>query len=95
MKPPIRKPTGEWARSEHEKAELFAQHFKEVFKPHSDDLNPDIENYLDSPLQITMPIKNFTFTEVQQQIQNLKESPRHRTNLSLAARECGRVYRGS
>jgi hypothetical protein len=70
MNPPIRKPTGEWAWSEHEKAELFAQHFKGVFNPHSDDPDPEIENYLDSPLKMTMPIKNFTFTEVQQQIQN-------------------------
>jgi hypothetical protein len=70
---PIRKPTGEWARSEHEKAELFTQHFKEVFKPHSDDLNPEIEYYLDSPLQMSMPIKNITLTEIHQQIQNLNK----------------------
>jgi hypothetical protein len=75
--PPIRTPTGEWARSGHEKAELFAQHFKAVFKPHSDDLDPVIETYLDSPVQMSMPIKNFTFTEVQQQIQklNIKKAP--------------------
>ena len=74
---PIRTPTGDCARSDHEKAELFDQHFKEVFKPHSDDLDPEIETYLDSPLQMSMPIKNFTFTEVQQQIQklNIKKAP--------------------
>ena len=35
------------------------------------------ETYLDSPLQMSMPIKNFTFTEAQQQIQklNIKGAP--------------------
>jgi hypothetical protein len=44
-----------------------------VFKPHSDDLNLEIENYEYSPLQMSMPIKNFALTEVHQQIQNLNK----------------------
>jgi len=44
-----------------------------VFQPYSNDLNPEIENFLDSPLQMSLPIKKFTFPEVYQQIKNLNK----------------------
>ena len=34
--PPIRLPSGDWARSDEEKALAFASHLKEVFSPHKD-----------------------------------------------------------
>jgi hypothetical protein len=70
---PIRSLAGKWARTDQEKAELFTQYFKEVFQPHSDDPNPDVEKYLDSPLQTSKPIKHFTYTEVYHQIQKLNK----------------------
>lgn len=74
---PIRKSPDEWARSDQEKAEVFAHHFKNVFTPHSDDPNPDIENFLETPLQMSVPIKNVTSAEIREQIKNLnkKKSP--------------------
>jgi hypothetical protein len=47
--PPIRATTptaGPWARSDKEKSELFAQHFANIFTPHNDAKNHEIEKNL-------------------------------------------------
>lgn len=64
--PPIMKQDGTWAKSAKEKAETFASHYEEVFKPHAidSDLERDIYEFLDSPNQLEMPIKSFTPSEV-------------------------------
>jgi hypothetical protein len=46
--PPIRETTpvtGPWARSDKEKSELFAQHFANIFTPHNDDRDLEIQAY--------------------------------------------------
>jgi hypothetical protein len=77
----------QWARSDREKAEAFANHLVEVFKPHTSDSNnihPNIENeiqrLLESPFQLELPLNKFTPKEVQQKIQrhiNPKKSHGH------------------
>jgi hypothetical protein len=44
--PPIRKnsvPPGPWAKSDKEKVELFAKHLSEVFTPHDNTQDPEVE----------------------------------------------------
>lgn len=65
---PIRKPDGNWARSSKERAEVFAAHFEKIFQPH--EINEDnigseeVKDYLESPFQLSPPIKYFTPAEV-------------------------------
>jgi len=47
--PPIRKysiPPGPWAKSDKEKADLFAEHLSEVFSPNNNDQDQDVEREL-------------------------------------------------
>lgn len=64
--PPIALPNGSWARDNKEKAEVFAKHLHDVFKPNDTVRapNPDIEELLNSPTQLSLPIQSFTPTEV-------------------------------
>lgn len=78
--PPIRKPDNTWAKSDEEKAETFAEHLSNIFKPNPPQTNIDEENmqsYLNSPLQLSLPIKHFSACEVEQEIKylNNKKSP--------------------
>ena len=64
--PPLRNPQGIWVRQDHEKAELFAQHLKNVFKPH------DIKsNIVISPTyQLDQDFKRVTPMEIAKAIDN-------------------------
>lgn len=77
IKSPIRKANNEWARSDQEKADTFAQHFEQVFTPHLDTQDPQINSFLEAPLQLSLPIKNFKYSEVKYEIDHLnkKKSP--------------------
>lgn len=79
--PPILKQDGSWAKSNLEKSEVFGTHFESVFKPHNDDNPSDqVLEYLDSPLQMTLPVKPFSPSEIRNTIgKDLKEkkSPGH------------------
>jgi hypothetical protein len=44
--PPIRKQNGNWARSQEEKAEIFAMHLSKVFKPNPREITLEKENTL-------------------------------------------------
>lgn len=68
---PIRNQAGGWARSEIEKAEVFAQHLAEVFTPHNVEPNEEIEEYLDAPLQLSPPIRAFSPGEIKKEIKLL------------------------
>ena len=68
---PIRRPQGGWARSPIEKANLFAKHLSNVFKPHSSKIAADITEYLHSPFQMTPPIEPFTSVEIIELIRRL------------------------
>ena len=65
--PPIRNPDGSWAKNNEEKALAFSLHLSQVFKPFVPDQpnNDDVINeYLQSPLQMCLPLKSFTNFEV-------------------------------
>jgi hypothetical protein len=52
--PPLRKystPQGPWAKSDKEKADLFARHLSEVFSPHNNDPDQKVEHELATPIQ--------------------------------------------
>ena len=62
--PPIRTnstPPGPWAKSDKEKVELFAKHLSEVFAPHDDTQDPEIEKELASPNLIV--VRRFEYAD--------------------------------
>ena len=80
--PPIKTDTNTWARTNHEKAEIFAKHLKKTFIPFpqtcSNLENSEIESFLDSPLQLSPPIPFFSSKEIEKQLKNesnKKKSP--------------------
>jgi len=80
--PPIRKNDGYWARSNAEKAELFAEHLEKVFQPYPSEITEQedrsILTSLDSPSQMDLTIKKFSFTEIKTTIHselNPKKAP--------------------
>lgn len=74
--PPIKKNNEDWARSDKEKASIFAEHLSKVFQPFLE-LRPehtaDIKKYLESAEQMCLPIKYTTPTEVASEIKLLKD----------------------
>lgn len=77
--PPLQNQVGTWAGTEKEKAEEFAQHLETTFTPNSEETDEEVEAYLNAPLQMSLPIRNFTKNEIQQEINllNNKKSPGH------------------
>jgi hypothetical protein len=60
--PPIDKnttPPGPWAKSDTEKVELFANHLAEVFTPHNNLPNPEVEGEMAAHTQPTEKIQVF------------------------------------
>ena len=72
--PPILSSTGQWARSDDEKAKRFAEHLEKVFTPFtfSNPINDEaeIQNYLEAPFQLDLPVKNIKISEGKSIIQN-------------------------
>jgi hypothetical protein len=72
--PPIRKtsnPPSPWAKSDEEKGAIFARHLSEVFTPHDNTLDPEIEN---KPATFNKPqekLTEFTIMELNQVIKRL------------------------
>lgn len=63
--PPIRKANGEWAKTDKEKADLFANHLSDVFKPYESNLDETrINEFLESPGQMDLPIKPVSVKEL-------------------------------
>jgi hypothetical protein len=78
--PPIRKysiPPGPWAKSDKEKADLFAEHLSEVFTPHNNDLDQDVEQDLATHIQPPEHVKAFTLKELKNKIEMLHPHTRH------------------
>ncbi|KAL1138350.1 hypothetical protein AAG570_008414, partial [Ranatra chinensis] len=64
---PLRHPDNSWARSDEDKAELFANHLRSIFQPspESDPIHShQVQEFLDSPLPLTLPPPPFTPSEV-------------------------------
>lgn len=67
--PPLRKDDGTWARSEQEKAEIYARHLEHVFMPNTIDSELDILQ--SQPLNATREkIKHFSPLEIAKEIDN-------------------------
>jgi hypothetical protein len=67
--PPIRKntiPPGPWAKSYAEKVELCANHLAEVFTPHNNTPDPEVEREMATHTQPTVKIQVFTLRELTQ-----------------------------
>lgn len=78
--PPLRKFTNttlQWARTNKEKAELFANHLADVFKPFASKITNEeeacISHFLEVPFQMDLPISNIRMTEVNKIIKNLSD----------------------
>lgn len=75
---PIKDASGQWCKSDKEKATAFANHLKETFKPFELNQNDDeIKAFLEVACQMDFPIKHFAPSEVRQEIEmlNTKKSP--------------------
>ena len=82
--PPISKysiPPGPWAKSDKQKAHLFAEHLSEVFTPHNNDLDQDVERDLATHIQPPEHLKAFTLKELKNKIKTLH--PRRATGIDL------------
>lgn len=77
---PIRNEEGHWAKNNKGKAKLFVNHLKKVFTP-NDTVLPNIQkiinNSLEEPFQMTLPIRSITSQEVRKAIKGmpLKKAP--------------------
>jgi len=85
--PPIPKnttPPGPWAKSDKEKVELFAEHLSEVFNPHNNDRNQEVEQELDTTLYQQDCLKPFTLQEIKNKIKKLNHKKAPRIDLNTA-----------
>jgi len=66
-----------WAKSDKEKADLFAEHLSEVFTPHNNDQNQEVEQELEIPIHQQDRLKPFTLKEIKNEIKKLnhKKAP--------------------
>jgi hypothetical protein len=75
--PPIKKPNGDWAKTDQEKAENFAEYLTTVFQPADNEASQDTENEiqqsLETPHQMSLPVRKIT-------IQEVKHAIKHHTN---------------
>jgi len=64
-------------KSDKEKAELFAECLSEVFSPHDNDQDQEVEQDLDTPIQLQEHLKAFTLKEINYEIKmlNQKKAP--------------------
>lgn len=80
-KVPLRKMDGSWAKTDAEKATLFAQHFSTVFVPHQDVKDDNfieiVNEFLDSPLQLSPCPPPFTLADIRTEVASLpkKKTP--------------------
>jgi hypothetical protein len=70
--PPLRTATGDWAKSDKEKSELYADYLSGVFKQNLSADSEDIIKFLEAPFQMSPPIKFFTVGEVKSSIKKLR-----------------------
>ncbi|KAL1130676.1 hypothetical protein AAG570_011918 [Ranatra chinensis] len=77
---PLRRPDGSWARSDEDKAQLFANHLCSIFQPfpESDPTHTyQVHEFLNSPLPLSLPPSPFNPSDVTYAIQHLprRKSP--------------------
>jgi hypothetical protein len=81
--PPIRKSDRSWEKCGSVKATTFAEHLERVFTPHSNIYhnNSEIEDFLEIPCQMLLPIKPFPPRVVVQEIKNINSQKLPAMNL--------------
>jgi len=73
---PIRKystPPRSRANSDKEKTELFAEHLSEVFSPHNNDQDQEVEQDVATAIQSQERLKVFTLKEIKNEIKMLNQ----------------------
>lgn len=83
LNPPaiLRDTNKKWVHSDEDKADIFANHLADTFQPHNTILLPEkinvVNQYLNSPIQMSLPTKYFLPVEVQNTISEFarKKSP--------------------
>ncbi|CAG4955670.1 unnamed protein product [Colias eurytheme] len=73
---PLITPLGSWARSDSEKANTYANYLHNVFEPHPCStrcLGNEVENHLNSPMQMCLQLKHVTIRELKREIMKLSE----------------------
>jgi len=68
-----------WAKSDKERAAVFAKHIADIFQPHELQPNEEMLEFLESPAQPIEPIKHFTPKEINDEIGllNMEKSTWH------------------
>jgi hypothetical protein len=76
---PLRQEDCSWARSNSEKAKVFAEHLGRTFTPLNNQEDEETNSYLDAPCQLSPPIRSITPAEVIEQIKltNSQKIPGH------------------
>ena len=66
-----------WAKSDKEKATVFAKHLADVFQRHAQETDEEILEFLESPAESVEPIKPFTPKEIKEEmgLLNTKKAP--------------------
>jgi hypothetical protein len=65
---PLRQEDGNWARSNSEKAQAFAEHLGRTFAPLNNQDYEEISSYLEAPCQLSPLIRSITPAEFTEQI---------------------------
>ena len=78
--PPIKTNNGNWAKTNTEKVQLFADHFSNVFNPfpsQNTDHDNEVHSFVESAGQLELPIKKFSISELKCIIKklNVKKAP--------------------
>jgi hypothetical protein len=76
--------SGPWAKSDKEKAELFAENLSEVFSPHNNDQDREVEQDLATPIQSQERLKVLTLKELPDEIKMLNQIKTPGLNLITA-----------
>ncbi|KAI5697503.1 hypothetical protein M8J75_011494 [Diaphorina citri] len=78
--PPLKKPSGQYGRSDEEKANMFGNHLSSAFQPFPPAQDADMEEqskiqeFLDVPCQMTLPIKAISASEIKFALRNIKKN---------------------
>ena len=75
--PPIRNPNKAWARSDTDKANVFATHLADVFRVEQGHIDDDVEDFITAPCQMSLPIRAITPAEVKAEITRLNTRKAH------------------
>ncbi|CAB3252036.1 unnamed protein product [Arctia plantaginis] len=74
--PPIKAPDGKWAKTELEKAQVYAEYLKTIFRPlpsKDPEHVKEVTEYLDAPLQMSLPLKSASPNELRKEILQLQK----------------------